>query len=38
MAQVTGDYLSLLRAYAMDVFDDLYGEEGAPPSEDTIQW
>jgi hypothetical protein len=36
--QAVGDYLSLLRAYAMDVFDDKYGSDPSPPTEDTIMW
>jgi hypothetical protein len=33
-----GDYLFHLRAYAMEVFDDLYVDEPTPPCEDMIQW
>jgi hypothetical protein len=36
--QAVGDYLSLLRAYAMEVFDDKYSADPSPPTEDTILW
>jgi hypothetical protein len=38
LMQAVGDYLSLLRAYAMEVFDDKYSADPSPPTEDTILW